>query len=108
MIFHALTWLNRKKVARLQTPLSTFIHGYQHMLLTNGENKKYLPQIRAPTLVLGGTKDKVFSREIYSETAQLIPNAQFVVFENASHMVPIERMKAVKHAVLSFLEAVQE
>jgi pimeloyl-ACP methyl ester carboxylesterase len=102
-LFHFITWLNRKKTMKIMNPLSTLIYAYEHMLITNGENKKYLSKIQAPTLVLGGTKDIVFSGEIYTETAQLIPKGKLILYEGESHMVPIEKMKDVKQKVVQFL-----
>lgn len=103
LLFHFLTWLNRKNTEKISNPLSTLIYAYEQFLNINGQNKKYLTQIKASTLVLGGTKDKVFSGEIYTETAQLIPKGKLVLYEGESHMVPIEKIKDVKRVVQEFL-----
>ncbi len=97
-----LTWMQRKKINPDLNPLSTLIHAYKHMIDTFKHRKKYLPQIQAPTLVIGANKDHFFSEEKYRETAELIPNSQVIIF-NSGHMVPIEKMSKVRKAISDFL-----
>jgi pimeloyl-ACP methyl ester carboxylesterase len=60
-------------------------------LLVEGEaevrhnSKKQLPQIKAPTLVVGGDRDYFCPVELLSETAQAIPNAKLIIYEGKGH-----------------------
>jgi pimeloyl-ACP methyl ester carboxylesterase len=44
-----------------------------------------LGQISAPTLVVGGGRDRFYPRELFEETAEGIPNARLVVYEERAH-----------------------
>ena len=44
-----------------------------------------LGQISAPTLVVGGGRDHFYSRELFEETADGIPNARLVLYEDRAH-----------------------
>ena len=97
-----LTWIQKNKVNPDQNPLSTFLHAYKHMIATFSDRKKYLSRIQAPTLVIGASKDRFFSEEIYRETAELIPDGKVVIF-HAGHMLPIEKTGKVRQAISDFL-----
>jgi pimeloyl-ACP methyl ester carboxylesterase len=46
-----------------------------------------LPEpIRAPTLVVGGTEDRFYSRDLFAETAALIPGSRLEVFAGRGHI----------------------
>lgn len=68
-------------------PSSTLINAYTDLINQAEDREKYLAQIQIPTFIIGGTKDRVFSKEIYEETAKLIPNAKLILFEGAGHML---------------------
>jgi pimeloyl-ACP methyl ester carboxylesterase len=42
--------------------------------------------VRAPTLVLAGADDRFYSRELFAETARLIPGSRLQVFEGRGHI----------------------
>jgi len=43
-------------------------------------------EIRAPTLILAGSEDRFYSRELFEETARLIPGSRIRVFEGRGHV----------------------
>jgi len=45
-----------------------------------------LPEIRALTLVVGGTEDRFYSRDLFAETAALIPEGRLEVFAGRGHV----------------------
>ena len=45
-----------------------------------------LPRIAAPTLVIGGSKDVLYSRELFEATAQGVKDGRAHVFEGWGHM----------------------
>ena len=64
-----------------------------------------LPLIKAPTLVLTGTKDRFIKQGSSDSIAQKIPNAKLVKIENGSHAVCVEMSKVFNKEVLNFLKA---
>ncbi|HEY4690610.1 MAG TPA: alpha/beta fold hydrolase [Anaerolineae bacterium] len=64
-----------------------------------------LGDIRAPTLVIGGTADQMTPPKYASTLAERIPGAQLALVEGAGHMVMLEREEAVARPVEQFLRA---
>jgi len=62
-----------------------------------------LGEIRAPTLVIGGTADRMTPIKYAEYLAAHIPGAQLVRIEGAGHMVMLEQPEAVAEAVRAFL-----
>ena len=62
-----------------------------------------LDRIKVPTLVLVGSEDKLTSVEMARELAAEIPDAEFVVIDDAGHLANIEQPAAFNDAVLGFL-----
>jgi len=62
-----------------------------------------LPQIKAPTLVVGGAKDILFSVEYQRGVASRIPNAELVIWENLSHGFMLQNPEETIKVVLDFL-----
>ncbi len=57
-------------------------------LLASGDRSWQLTRIQTPTLVIHGTEDPLLPMEAGQETANLIPNAQFVAIEGMGHQLP--------------------
>lgn len=53
-----------------------------------------LPKIKAPTLILGGAKDKGAPPEALAEAAAKIPGAEHVVIPDAGHITALENPEA--------------
>jgi pimeloyl-ACP methyl ester carboxylesterase len=62
-----------------------------------------LGEIRAPTVVVSGTADRLTPVKYASFLAQNIPGAQLVQVESAGHMVMLERPQEVGDAVARFI-----
>jgi pimeloyl-ACP methyl ester carboxylesterase len=62
-----------------------------------------LPELSAPTLVIGGSEDPFFSESLLSETAGKIPDAMLRVYEGVGHGVPKEEKRRYEDDVLAFL-----
>jgi pimeloyl-ACP methyl ester carboxylesterase len=62
-----------------------------------------LAEIQAPTLVVGGTADRMTPIRFSRYLATHIPNAQLEVVEGAGHMVALERPEVVAAAVARFM-----
>ena len=66
---------------------------------------RHVHTIRSPTLVLHGSDDQVVPVDNAVALAQAIPGARLRVFEDAGHLVFIERADEVNEEILSFLWA---
>jgi 3-oxoadipate enol-lactonase len=64
-----------------------------------------LEKISAPTLVIHGRQDALFSLELGEAVAEHIPNSQFVIIDNAGHTLNLEEVKLVSQTILKFLNA---
>ena len=65
--------------------------------------RQALKDIRVPTLVLSGAKDKNAPAPMMAKMASFIPKASYVEFEGAGHLVNLERPKAFNVALDQFL-----
>jgi pimeloyl-ACP methyl ester carboxylesterase len=90
----------RKKMSDLET----IVRGLAAVAEEDfGGDRSRLGCIRARTLIVGGTRDQFFDVEAYRETADMIPAAQLKLFEKETHMLPVERARAVAQATARFL-----
>ena len=67
------------------------------------DQRKALKDIRVPTLVLSGTKDKNAPAPMMAKMATYIPSATYVEIEGAGHLVNLERPQAFNAALNTFL-----
>jgi pimeloyl-ACP methyl ester carboxylesterase len=74
-------------------------HPYMH----NPQLKRWLPTIKARTLVLWGASDGVVKPAYGEAYARLIPGARFERIENAGHHPEIEQPEALAARVRTFL-----
>jgi pimeloyl-ACP methyl ester carboxylesterase len=98
-----MIWSQKKQTIANWNPPTTLINAYTHVLESGEERKKFLPNIKAPTIMFGGDHDQFFSEEVFRETAKLIPNAQFVFFPGETHGVVMEKGKAIRTGIAAFL-----
>ena len=64
-----------------------------------------LPELSAPTLIIGGGDDPFFPEPLLRETAGKIPDAELRVYEGVGHGVPKERKRRYEDDALAFLQA---
>lgn len=62
-----------------------------------------LPTIRVPALIVAGTLDSFTPPHLAERMAAAIPDAELMLVEGGTHVVPIERREAVRERVLDFL-----
>ena len=72
-------------------------------LAVNYDLKKYLPHIKAPTLLIWGHNDKITPLKDGMIMQKLIPDAGLVIFKEAGHYVYLEKHDEVKAIILYFL-----
>jgi pimeloyl-ACP methyl ester carboxylesterase len=66
-----------------------------------------LEAIRAPTLVIGGTGDKMTPPKYVRYLAEHIPNAQLHLLENAGHMLALEAPQQVADVVEGWVKQLE-
>lgn len=71
--------------------------------LVNYECDDYLAQIRAPTIVLGGSQDIFFTADEIAHLASTIPDAQCSFVEHAAHSIMMEAPGAFAEKITTFL-----
>ena len=69
------------------------------------DQRKALADIKVPTLVLSGSKDKNAPAPMMAKMATYIPSACYVELEDAGHLVNLERPKAFNAALDQFFRA---
>jgi pimeloyl-ACP methyl ester carboxylesterase len=62
-----------------------------------------LARVTARTLVIGGSRDQFFGDGMFQRTAAAVPNASLALFPGETHMVPVERARAVAAKLRAFL-----
>ncbi len=63
----------------------------------------FLPEIKAPTLVLAGRHDLFTPPSVPEQMARTIPGAAILWFEHAGHLLPVEEPDGAARALLRFL-----
>ena len=83
----------------------TPLHGYQRQgeAIMRFNAYERLPEIKAPTLVMAGTADRLIPVENSRIIASRIPGAELVIFENMGHGFLGEVLEEANKAVLDFL-----
>jgi pimeloyl-ACP methyl ester carboxylesterase len=82
------------------------IRGLTAILDARLANTAGLARVRARTLVVGGSCDQFFGDGVFERTAAAVPNAELALFPGETHMVPIERARAVAVKLRAFLSRV--
>jgi pimeloyl-ACP methyl ester carboxylesterase len=95
--------LMKKRIYKTRNPASTLVNAYNALLNTEIDLEKLLPGIAAPMIIIGGTRDRVFSEAIYRKTASLVPNGTLHLFEGAGHMLETVGRKKVLGTLLPHL-----
>src|SRR5437016_1671166 len=89
----ALLWMRRAERTALRYATA------QVLAIARHETLPRLQQIRAPTLVLTGSADKLVPAANSEVLARSIPGARLVVFPNAGHVFPLEREEETVRAL---------
>jgi 3-oxoadipate enol-lactonase len=74
------------------------------LALLGFDQRSALKDIRVPTLVLSGSKDKNAPAPMMAKMASYIPSATYVELEGAGHLVNLERPASFNAALDRFLE----
>jgi 3-oxoadipate enol-lactonase len=66
-----------------------------------------LPNIRIPTLVVGGTRDVLTPPFEAKRMAKLIPGARLELIADGGHMLMLERTEVINRLIADFAREVQ-
>ena len=71
---------------------------------SDAELEEWLPEIKCPTLVAFGSRDRQIAREAPSTYRAGIPNCHVSLIYDTGHLAPAERPQAVANVVIDFIE----
>ncbi len=95
----ALRELSRQRLAQNDTAVV-----YADFAACNQfDARPYLAEIKVPTLIIGGTKDKMTPFPESEYLAATIPHAELVAIPDAGHFLALEQPEAVATAVGGFI-----
>jgi 3-oxoadipate enol-lactonase len=75
------------------------------LALLGFDQRRALKDIKVPTLVLSGTKDRNAPAPMMAKMATYIPSATYVEIEGVGHLVNLERPQTFNAALDKFLKA---
>lgn len=76
----------------------------QTAIMARIDSRPFLKGIAVPTLVGVGAEDKLIPLPLSKEMAELIPEAELVIFPDAGHVPTLENPKAVAEAMDNWLK----
>ncbi len=88
----------------MKEPEATGLEG-QRDCITGYDSLGRLPSIKAPTLVIAGTKDRIVKPTSSETIARNIPNARLIKIDKGSHGALWEMRKTFNKEVLNFLKS---
>ena len=89
---------------RLSNPQPPYAWKRQFMAGINFDSTDRVSQIKAPTLVVTGSEDRVTPPERSKRLAEEIPNSRLIIIEGTGHLLSIEQAEEFNEIVLSFLQ----
>ena len=87
------------------------IHVMKRMMLNNMRQWQGWPllrNIRTPTLIITGARDRYFPRRVFEEVSKTVPGAEVVDIGASKHKVQLERHPAVNRAIERFIRQEEE
>jgi long-chain acyl-CoA synthetase len=108
----AASWLSRVPAAafrpwwKYRPRWNAEVHVMKRMMLNNMRQWQGWPllrNIRTPTLVITGERDRYFPRQVFEDVAQMVPGAEVIDIGASKHKVQLERYQAVNRAIERFI-----
>ena len=110
----AASWLSRVPAAafrpwwKYRPRWNAEIHVMKRMMLNNMRQWQGWPllrNIRTPTLIITGERDRYFPRHVFEEVGKMVPGAEVIDVGASKHKVQLERHQAVNRAIERFISA---
>ena len=73
-------------------------------MLTTFDRRDQLEKIAVPTLLVGGSDDRIAPPSVMQSMARRIPHAEFVLLEGCGHLGPMDQPQAFNGALGDFLQ----
>jgi pimeloyl-ACP methyl ester carboxylesterase len=89
---------------RLANPQPLYAWNHQFMAGMNFDAAQRVHRIKAPTLVVTGSEDRIVSPEKSKRLAEEIPNSRLITLEGTGHLLFIEKAQEFNKIVLGFLQ----
>lgn len=99
---HIPAQVRQLSLERLRQTPPAMLHG-DFVACNTFDVRHRLAEIALPTLIIGGTADKMTPLKFSQFMAEHIPNAQLVALPEAGHMMTLEQPTAVAAVVQDFL-----
>lgn len=97
-------WASRGRLSKDFKDPSLILRTYEGVFEDGGtRNSSFGSPISAPTLIIGGSADQYFDSDCFAETAALLPGSQLRLFHGETHMLPMERSRAVVREINRFV-----
>jgi pimeloyl-ACP methyl ester carboxylesterase len=96
-------WARRRRLGETMNDPRIIIRGLRAILDPRLDDTTRLARVTARTLVIGGSRDQFFGDGMLERTAAAVADASLVLFPGETHMVPIERGRAVAARLGAFL-----
>ena len=93
---------------RMESPQPGYAWARQFTAGTKFDSSGRAEEIKAPTLVLNGSQDRIVSPESAKELAEMIPGANYEEIEGTGHLLFIERAEEFNERVIEFLDGVDK
>ena len=87
------------------------LHVMKRMALNNmrkWQGWSLLRNVRTPTLIITGERDRYFPRHVFEDLGKMVPGAEVVDVGASKHKVQIERYEAVNRAIERFISGETE
>jgi len=80
-------------------------HAFRYLkFFQDYDASKWLPKIKAPTLVIVGEDDKVTPKDESVKIHELLPNSRLAILEKAGHLILYERADDLNKLIDGFIE----
>jgi pimeloyl-ACP methyl ester carboxylesterase len=95
----------RAYLGTLRGLVSTFLRAY-----LPGANSMWriAARVQAPTLVIGGTTDKIVDARVPAQVAKVIPDSRLLTLDGVGHVAQMEVPRVVARAIAGLLDEVAE
>jgi long-chain acyl-CoA synthetase len=113
----AASWLSRVPAAafrpwwKYRPRWNAEVHVMKRMMLNNmrkWQGWHLLRNIRTPTLIITGERDRYFPRHVFDEVGKMVPGAEVIDVGASKHKVQLERYQAVNRAIERFIRPEEE
>jgi pimeloyl-ACP methyl ester carboxylesterase len=91
----------RAYLGTLRGPVGSFVRAY-----LPGSNSlwRLAARVSVPTLVVGGTADRVIDTRVPAQVARVVPDSRYVMLDGVGHLPQMEVPRLAARAILGFLD----